>query len=664
MPIDDQVYQSLLEIFKTELKEGHQALVYALLQLETADAQNLQTHLQNLFRTTHNVKGAAKSVSLDAIATLAHQLEDQFSQWRETHYKPNKTEITDCLLSVDHLLTLFESSIKKNQKNIEILKIPLFKVERANAKADEFITYKLRFENWKLKLNHVRKLLKQSKQESHFTEIHNKLLQLSEDSNQFVSEFSRALQDLQYELREMRLLPIETLLTPLKRTLRELADTMQKNVVLELSGGDIEMDKTILDLIKDPLNHLLRNAIDHGIETQEERKKTNKLAQATIHISVVQIPGKIKIIFSDDGRGIDTEKLRKKAYAEKRFSEEKLLQLSNQDILELILLPGFSTSQAVTEISGRGVGLDVVLTNIEKAKGKLTIKSELNKGTTFTLELPLTLAKVRGLFVKIANAYFMLPSLSLDSLHTISRTALKFVESELVYHIRDDIIPVRFLADLLQIKTKVKEQQNYFGILLGDRLSQFMILVDDIENEYDCVIKPLPKPFNKLNLYIGMTLTGTNELVPILNPKFLCELAKNQLVFISSVPEKKNMTLLQKHILVVDDSLTARSLIANALRSAGFEVTTKNDGCAALNVLQKKHFDCIVTDIEMPHMDGFKLTQSIKSHADYKKIPLIIVSNHESDEEKKRGIDSGANAYLAKSQFDTRALIKMIESLL
>lgn len=669
MQTDDKLYQSLLEIFKVELKEGHQAIIDALIKIEVADEETLQTLLKKLFRTTHNIKGAAKSVSLDKIATLAHKLEDQFSEWRDKHYKPNKLEIEELLKATDKLLTFFEESTDRRQ-NRDILKIPLEKIERANTKVDEFITYKLRFENWRNKLNQIYQLSRQSKIvsmdqfETIVTNVNAQINKLSEDSSQFLGEFSRSLQDLQDELREMRLLPIETILAPLRRTAHELAESMQKNVALEIEGDDVEMDKPILDLIKDPMLHLLRNSIDHGIETPLERKKENKPEQGTIRISIIQESGTIKIIFKDNGRGINTAELKKKALKELRFSEENLHKMSHQELLELIFLPGFSTSKTVTEVSGRGVGLDVVLNQIEKAKGRIELDSEEHKGTTFTLYLPLTMAKTRGIFVKVDEQAFMLPSLSISSLHEIPKIALNSVETELVYTLHNMVIPVRFLNELLQIKMEEVGQKNFQGILLGDRQNQFMILVDEIENEHDCVIKSLPAPFNQLNLYVGVTLTGSSELVPILNPKSLTELAQQQTTHKTFLQEKPLKKVDLKTILVVDDSLTTRSLVANALRIAGFDVTTLGDGRAAWNLLQKNHFDCVVTDIEMPYMDGFELTKLIKSNSDLKNLPLIIVSSHESEEEKRIGIEYGADAYLVKSQFNTKSLVDMIESLI
>lgn len=661
--MDPQIYQELLITFRDELTDNHKDLVDTLLKMESCDAANLQEHLNTVFRIAHNLKGAAMAVSLSQLATLAHELEDKFSDWRKANYKPTKNEINDSLQRADALLTTFQEIQTNSAGGGEILKISLDKIERANIKADEFIAHRLHLENWVKTLNKVSASLTQSQKEED-QNIVDQLTLLSENAASFVDEFSQSLLALQDELRSMRLVTVSTVLTPLKRTARELADSVGKKVSLTIEGGDIEIDKTILAFLKDPLQHLLRNAIDHAIEMPEKRRKENKPEEAHIIIKIQQDAGKIKLLFSDDGRGFDVEKVKTQALKNGFISQELFSKMTDEEALLLALRPGLSTSEEVTALSGRGVGLDVVKSNLEKVKGSLKIQSELTKGSTFTLTLPLTLATTRAVLISASGHHLMLPTLSLESLHQINLSDLKPVENERVFIVNNTPIPTKSLQDLLQLPKAEVEATSCDGFFLRDANQQYIILVDAIEDEHDCVIKPLPAPFNQMPLYIGVTLTGEGELVPVLNPKAVVDLARTTTLNNTAREKSGEAVKTVKKILVVDDSLTTRSLAVNALKGAGFDVKSAVDGKQAWETIQKEKFDCVVTDIVMPKMNGFELLKLIKSSQNFSRLPVIVVTSHESDLEKQQGVASGADFYLVKSQFNTRILIDTIWSLL
>jgi two-component system chemotaxis sensor kinase CheA len=663
MPMDPKIYQQLLITFRDELTDNHKDLVDTLLKMESCDAANVQEHLNTVFRIAHNLKGAAMSVSLSQVATLAHELEDKFSDWRKANYKPTKNEINDSLQRADALLTTFQEIQTNSTGAGEVLKISLDKIERANIKADEFIAHRLHLENWVKTLNKVSASLTQSQKEDD-QNIVDQLTVLSENAASFVDDFSQSLLALQDELRSMRLIPVSTVLAPLKRTARELADSVGKKVSLTIEGGDIEIDKTILAFLKDPLQHLLRNAIDHAIEMPEKRHKENKPEEGHIIIKIQQDAGKIKLLFSDDGRGFNVEKIKTQALKNGFISQELFSTMTNEEALLLALRPGLSTSEKVTALSGRGVGLDVVKSNLEKVKGSLKIQSELTKGTTFTLTLPLTLATTRGVLISASGHHLMLPTLSLESLHQINLSDLKPVENERVFIVNNTPIPTKSLQDLLQLPKAQVEAKSCDGFFLRDANQYYIILVDAIEDEHDCIIKPLPAPFNQMPLYIGVTLTGEGELVPVLNPKAVVDLARTTTLNNTAREKSGEAVKSVKKILVVDDSLTTRSLAVNALKGAGFDVKSAVDGKQAWETIQKEKFDCVVTDIVMPKMNGFELIKLIKSSQNFSRLPVIVVTSHESDLEKQQGVASGADFYLVKSQFNTRILIDTIWSLL
>ena len=294
----------------------------------------------------------------------------------------------------------------------------------------------------------------------------------------------------------------------------------------------------------------------------------------------------------------------------------------------------------------------------------MQIDSTVNKGTSFIITLPLTLATTRGLFVTAEKQQFMLPTLSLESLYTIDISQLHAVEGEQTYIVDDKPVPVKCLASVLNLSSATAKEKTYQGVLLNQGKQRFIILVDSIENEHDCVIKSLPEPFNKMPCFIGVTLTGFGKLVPVLNPKKLITLAANDDGMISATEVEQRIAPANRHILVVDDSLTTRSLTLNALRARGYNVSSAQDGELAWRKIQNEMFDCIITDIEMPNMDGYELTKKVKRHKDYQHIPLVIVTSLESEAQQKQGMACGANNFLIKSQFDTRTLLELIEDLL
>ncbi|MDF1678276.1 MAG: response regulator [Legionellaceae bacterium] len=673
MEIDPKLYRLLFETFKGELTEQHQVMVDALIGLEKSKSKKKsQELLELLFRTSHNLKGAAKSVSIDAIATVAHGLEDVFSEWRENQTTPSKRQINDCLQQADTMLDILTQSEAEIAASAsapdEMIRVPLRRVERINAKLNELVIFQLRLSNWS---RTVAELLRTVGRLEGLDAVKKQLTCLFEASEKLTGEFSRELFTLQQEGRSMRLLPMSHVFSPLKRVVREVAEGVKKSVELKVEGGEVEIDKSILDALKTPLQHLVRNAISHGIELPDVREKQGKAAVATIRIQAVNEVGQIKLIFSDDGAGINAEKIKQRALEKQLYTKEALEKLSETDILSLIFHSGLSTADNVSELSGRGVGLDAVLSDIQAIKGNITIESVLGEGCTFTLTLPLTLTSSRGLFVRLKDKHFMLPTIALDALYDIKSSQLKRIDNRWAVVIHGKPISVASLSSVLGLGEAVLDGSNTFqGILVGDGVAQVLILVDEIIEEHDCVLKPLPKPLEKLNHLSGATLTESGELVLALNVETILEKimteqlgqvdVKGQALSSLTVKETPEKTC----ILVVDDALTTRTLAINALHAAGYETLDAEDGEKALELLQAHVVNCVVTDIEMPLMDGFELTAHIKENEKLAHIPVIIVSSRGAEEDKKQGLDAGASAYLVKKDFDTRKLIDMVEALL
>lgn len=691
MAIDLKLYKKVLAAFKSELEDLHQSLTDGLLSLEKAHTKKeLEENLNNLFRYAHNMKGAAASASVDSIAEMAHKIEDIFSDWREKKYTPNSQQISACLAVIDNFFPAlkahcdgepvqvetylapltssnkFDLHTNLEKPENEFIKLPLKRLEKITAKANEMVTHQLKLSHWFDQIMQSIQQINQSDKVHAMTfALQKKLSSILNKKEQFLGQFARAVQALQYELKSIRLLPFVTLLSSLQSTVRNIALSLKKSVILSIDGGDIEVDKAIMDKIKDPLQHLVRNAIDHGIESDSERANLKKPIPAELKIKISQLSGKVSIQLIDDGRGIDIEKIKKHALDMQLYTDESIKQCTNDQILNCIFKAGFSLQEKVTAVSGRGVGLDIVQNTIKKMNGTIEVNTKLGQGTCFTLTLPLTLLTNRGLFFKVKEQLFMLPSLSVQTLYDIQFDQLKKINNQYVKIIENKPIPIRMLSHLLCLENETFDtHSSYFGLLLNSNEKQIIILVNDVIDEHECVVKPLPFPYTKLNEYIGTTLTSDETLVLILEPSKLVQMALETKTPIALKTKIENKNLLKKRVLIVDDSLTTRTLCANALEAAGYEAHTSNNGKNAWDRLQIEPFDAVISDIMMPKMDGFQLTEHIKKDKRLNHMPVILISSLDSADDKKHGLDVGANAYICKNEFDSIALIEKMELLL
>ncbi len=685
MAVDPKLYRLLFETFKGELTEQYQVMVDTLIELEKAKTfKKAEELLEVLFRTSHNLKGAAKSVSVDDISSIAHHLEDQFTYFRETKKRPTKKQINDCLILADQMVQALEAAEKRFSASEfsldEMLRVPLRRVDRINAKLNELIMFQLRLSNWNKQINAI--IGKLDKAMVHDAQgldhVRKGLTQLFDDAERLAGEFSRNLFTLQQEGRRMRLLPMSHVFSPLERVVREVSEELGKSVKLVVHGGAVEIDKSVLDALKSPLQHLIRNAIAHGVEEKSTRKEQGKPETATISIGASNEANQIRLVVSDDGQGIDIEKIKAKALEKELYTEKELSQLKRAEVLELIFHSGLSTAGSVSELSGRGVGMDAVLSDIKRVKGTIRVESTDGEGCTFSVTLPLALASSRGLFVRVSDSQFMLPTVSLDALYEIKSTQLERIDNRWAVVIHDEPIAVASLSDILGLSTGVLDaKKTYTGILLGSGHSPLIVLIDEIVEEHDCVLKPLPKPFDQLKYLSGATLTETGELVLAIDVEHILEKANSGAGFTLSLENRELPFTEQEQeqeqeqevkqvlrVLVVDDALTTRTLAINALHAAGYETLGAENGEKAWDLLQNKSVDCVITDIEMPLMNGFQLTENIKGDEKLAHLPVVIVSACETEEDKKQGMALGASAYLVKREFDTRKLIDMVESLL
>ncbi len=485
---------------------------------------------------------------------------------------------------------------------------------------------------------------------------------LAEDRNQL----SFITDELQTDIKKTRMLPFFTAVEVMPRMVRDLAQEGGKKAQLIIEGGEVELDKNILENIKEPLIHLIRNAIDHGIELPEEREKKGKPAEGTITIRASQQGDSVLVEITDDGAGIQIDQVKKAALKRNLFTPQQLEQMNESQLYNIIFQSGFSTSRIVTDISGRGVGMDIVRTNIEKLKGLITVESQQGRGTSFSIKLPLTIVTLPILKIRVRRRIYSIPISSVETTVEVCPEQIFTIEGQEVINYHHRPIPLIPLEDILEItfSDDESEEKKRPAVILGSAEKRVAFLVDTLVGEDVVVAKPLSTHLERVRNISGATILGNGEISLILNVSDLIESAQ----FRQLRKRKEQLTEAQgdvrKSILVIEDSVTTRTLEVSILESAGYDVVAAGDGQEGYSRLINQPFDLIVTDVQMPLMDGFTFTQKVKSDQRYQHIPIILLTSLESPAEKRRGVEVGADAYIVKNSFDQNNLLDTIRRLL
>ena len=486
------------------------------------------------------------------------------------------------------------------------------------------------------------------------------------------------VEQLQHSMKGLRMLPCSTIFDGLPRMVRDIASQQGKEIELKITGEETELDKKVLEEIKVPVIHILRNGIDHGIEPPEERVKSGKSRHGTIHVSAYQEGESVFIKIEEDGRGMDIEKIKTTALKKMLLSVEDLGQMSEKEILSLVFLSGFSTSPIITDISGRGVGLDVVKFQIEKLKGKVVFETQPGHGTTFTLVLPLTVAIIEVLMVRSGGKKFALPVLFIQECTKINVVQdVSMLEGKMATQFRDHPLPLVRLDELLGLKDPLKEEfpklkkkttkdtEEQFNVVVvlyfGRRVG---FIVDDVITEESVFIKSLGEHLGKIKNVTGATILGTGEIIVVLDVADLITNSSSLHSTVAGKPLAPDAQDLERRILVVDDTFSTRELEKDIIAANGYKVDTAVDGLDALDKIAQANYDLIVSDVQMPRMSGLELCKAIKANAAYKDIPVVIVTSLSKDEDKRQGIEAGASAYIVKSSFDQTNLLDAIERLI
>ncbi|CAA9890865.1 Hybrid sensor histidine kinase/response regulator [Candidatus Methylobacter favarea] len=468
---------------------------------------------------------------------------------------------------------------------------------------------------------------------------------------------------LLHDVKAIHLQPFFSLVEIFPRFTRELARDQGKQVELIIQGGELKIDRRILEEMKDPLIHILRNCIDHGIEPPALRRNKSKPAKGTITLAIAQTDnGKVEILIADDGAGIEAAKLRAAACKLGFVSADEAEQLGDAEAMALVFQSGISTSPIITDVSGRGLGLAIVREKVERLGGAVSLASNPVTGTSFRITLPLTLATFRGVLVCAGEQLFVIPAASVEQVMRIEEKDVRTMQNrETILH-DGQAVSLVWLSEVLEFPAKAASAQTCVVILcLG--MIRVAYRVEDILGEQEVLVKSLGKQLMRVRNVTGASVLGTGQVVPVLNVpdllKSAVKCAKGPFIAASEKPEPEKPS-----ILVVEDSITSRSLLKNILEGAGYQVTTAVDGADAYTAIKAGTFNLVVSDVEMPGMDGFELTARIRENKQLGELPVILITALDSREYRERGIDAGASAYIVKSSFDQSNLLEVIQRLI
>lgn len=467
------------------------------------------------------------------------------------------------------------------------------------------------------------------------------------------------------ELQAVLLLAGSSLVEGLPAMLQDLASQAGKRVELQVRGTSLQVDKRILDELRTVLTHLLRNAVDHGLETPEQRTAGGKRPVGLVQVELLQESAdRFELRVQDDGRGIAVAPLKAKAVATGLLGEEQAAALSEAEGRWLIFRSGLSTSALITDLSGRGLGMAIVQEVVERLGGRIELESTPGQGTCFHLHLPLSLSTFRAVIVRNAERTFAVPALAVERCLRLPASAVKNQENRPTLAFDGQVLPVWALADVLGLGRQDYGQGNLTLVLFKVRGERFAVLVDELLGDQEITVKSLGRQLLRVRNLLGATLLGDGQLVPILHPGDLYRsaLAVGAGSLEASVGEGAESAV--QRLLIAEDSFTSRGLLKAILEGAGYQVATANDGLEAWNALKQGAFDLLVSDVEMPRMDGFTLTSRIRADRALAELPVVLVTALHSAEDRARGLEVGANAYLVKSGFEQDSLLDAIRRLI
>ena len=472
--------------------------------------------------------------------------------------------------------------------------------------------------------------------------------------NQVANSLSIITTDIQLAVMKTRMQPVSKVFSKFPRVVRDLSRELGKQIELELSGEETELDKSIIEEIGDPIMHMIRNSCDHGVEAPATRLSLGKPERGVVQLKAYNEGNHIIIEIADDGKGLDADMLRQKCIEKNLITEKEADQMSDKEAFALIFKPGFSTAQKVTSVSGRGVGMDVVKTNIEKLNGIIEIDSELGKGSVFRLKIPLTLAIMQSLLVGAQEEYYAIPLASVLETIRVPIDSIYTIEGKNVLRLRDEVISLVRLADVFNVKQVFESDTQAYVVIIGVAEAKLGVIIDTLVGQEEIVIKSMGEYLQNIPGIAGATIRGDGRVTLIVDVSSMMNLAKQIKTDIKAQIESEAKKPKEKpsdyNVLIVDDSKMDRTLMQKALEPLGVNVFEATNGVEALEMLKAKDrdVDAMLIDIEMPKMDGYTLAGEIRKYSKYRYLPLIAVTSRTSKTDRLRGVEVGMTEYITK----------------
>lgn len=719
-PADIAFLQELRQDFLLEAREHLHTITSGLLELEKTEEPS-EKLVETIYRAAHSLKGAAHAVDMPKVAYLCQSIEGVFSSLKDNTLILRKNDYDLLQRSMDSLSTLVEDADSDDRESrslaktldalksgpskdidlslaeeiIEIkpqnreatscpedqikvvetdtVRVKSAKVDSLLLQAEEMISVNLAIDQRLSEAHDLLFTLKDCKRALNVNDEQSfkvSLQSLENSVERIVKSLSldgkaaRSLLDrLLKDAKSVIMLPSSTLLQSFPKMVRDTSRTMGKDVDFHVEGGDVEVDKRILEGMKDPLIHLIRNALDHGVEKPEERIASGKPPKASLKLSFAYSEGgQLDIEITDDGRGLDTDKIKKKAISSGILSEGEALSMEEGEVFNLVFRSGFSTTQLITDISGRGLGMAIVRENVESLGGTIVPHSTEGKGTTFKIRLPLSMATFRGVLVKEWERFFILPTSRVIKVTQIQDDQVRYLEGRETITLDGSTYPLVRLGTVLSLNPPERyETPHRFPVVIASSgpLS-FAFAVQSVLGEQEILLKGLGPQLIKVPFVSGATVMGSGKVVPVLRIKDLLQRATEiGTPFLIEKIEKKTLS-----VLLVEDSITSRTLLKNILTASGYRVETAVDGQEGLDIFNRESFDIVVSDVEMPRMNGFELTKAIRSNLTKGALPVILVTSLDTQKDKEMGVEAGADAYIVKSSFDQGNLLEVMRRLL
>lgn len=693
-----------IEIFTREAEEHLQALRQGFLAMEKDGL--VPERLHELLRSAHTLKGSARMLDLGVLGQVAHDMETLLKSMEDGE-RPLTPGLVDLLLvatdalealtaqahsggeiavNVDAVLEGLKTGVLSEHPTVLPAASPEVKTERETVRASvakldqmvnllgEMLIVHRMFEERGRQMSSLRgrldaflRRLRQAENYRLCKEILDDFTRLTLDLDRDTLALSYLTGELHDGAMELRMLPLSTITDDLVRMTRDLARDQQKEILFSISGDEVELDRMMLEAARPMLLHMLRNAVDHGVEAPDERQRAGKPVSAQVELSARYEGGFVRLVLRDDGRGIDPEQIRKVAVERRLLSADEARRLSDEEAVYMILRPGFSTREIITDISGRGVGMDVVKANVDRVKGNLVIHSTPGKGTEMILLLPLTLAIVNSLIVDCEGDVYAIP---LHYVTEILRLTEKDILSEggkEVIRVRGTTLPLFAMREILGLSRQQSESKKLTALVLNFREQRLACLVSKSLGVQDLVAKGMGKQLKSVEFFSGATILGDGSPALILSvPDLFAASLSGQGSRLRQELEGTRVKARKGRVLVVDDSITTRTMEKNILETHGYEVTIAVSGPDALSQIASVDFtfDLVVSDVEMPGMTGFELTRKLREMDQTREIPVIIVSSLASDADKRQGIEAGAQAYIVKGSFDQGTLLSTVETLI